>query len=144
MIPFAPYSGFLDPTMPPSHPPALATLKPSMHLPPMRSEYSCFSLFLSYRAASDRSYSSHQSTETGATNSLLVTSAPLGRFRASAGGIHQYAPRCLAGKSYVVSRVLFSDYPYDSSIFSHEVSCNLYVVVHSRVYFSESIGEGCK
>lgn len=47
--------------------------------------------------------SARQSAATGVANSLLATSAPLGRFRAPAGGIRQYAPRCLAGKLYVVS-----------------------------------------
>lgn len=51
--------------------------------------------------------SARRSAATGVANSLLATSAPLGRFRAPAGGIRQCAPRCLAGKLYVVNRFSF-------------------------------------
>lgn len=71
---------------PPSHP-----LAPSP----------CLSLALTCHAVGR---SARRSAATGVANSLLATSAPLGRFRAPAGGIRQYAPRCLAGKLYVVNR----------------------------------------
>lgn len=89
---------------------------PSVHLPPAVREYSrgCpprtsptlgpLSFPLTCCAVGR---SARRSAATGVANSLLATSAPLGRFRAPAGGIRQYAPRCLAGKLYVVNRFPF-------------------------------------
>lgn len=110
---------------------------PSVHLPPAHREYSrgCLprssptlslplapsprlSLALTCHAVGR---SARRSAATGVANSLLATSAPLGRFRAPAGGIRQYAPRCLAGKLYVVNRFpLLTDTCESSFLTSHE------------------------
>lgn len=117
-IPSASHSGFLVPTKSPSHPPSStplsSTLRASLFhatrvFPRLSSSHRRNPrLFLSIALALPRSResrcrrSARQSAATGVANSLLATSAPLGRSRAPAGGIRQYAPRCLAGKLYVV------------------------------------------
>lgn len=117
-IPSASHPGFLVPTKSPSHPPSSTPLsstlraslfraarvfpRPSLSHPrPPRLSLS-IALALPRSRVSRCRRSARQSAATGVANSLLATSAPLGRSRAPAGGIRQYAPRCLAGKLYVV------------------------------------------
>lgn len=121
-----------------SHPPAtpLSSVLPTSpsrareytHSCPLRSLFSS----VSRSHVSRRRRSARRRASTGVANSLLVTSASLGRSRAPIRGIHQYAPRCLAGKLYVVDRFSFLIVRVRRHFPNHEAS-RFYVF--ARVFF---------